>query len=124
MFEYLLLYWSVYLLTWTIIPVLQEWENSGDLLSKDRLKRSLRVNGIFYVYMLVGGLVILGILYYFNVGGDMGLKTYLKCLATCWGILLQVVMMGYSMVEIPRSLWLSGEPKRYLLYCYDKVREL
>lgn len=23
--QYLVLYWSVYLLTWTIIPVLQEW---------------------------------------------------------------------------------------------------
>jgi hypothetical protein len=28
--QYLLLYWSVYLLTWTIIPVLQEWEDAGD----------------------------------------------------------------------------------------------
>lgn len=23
--QYLVLYWSVYVLTWTIIPVLQEW---------------------------------------------------------------------------------------------------
>ena len=30
-FEYLIMYWTVYILTWTIIPVLQEWENSGDL---------------------------------------------------------------------------------------------
>ena len=29
-FEYLLLYWLVYLLTWTIIPVLQEWEDAAD----------------------------------------------------------------------------------------------
>ena len=31
--QYLLLYWSVYLLTWTVIPVLQEWEDAGDLKS-------------------------------------------------------------------------------------------
>jgi intergrase/recombinase len=28
--HYLLLYWSVYILTWTIIPILQEWEDAGD----------------------------------------------------------------------------------------------
>lgn len=97
-YQYLILYWSVYLLTWTIIPVLQEWENSGDLNSMDRLKRSLKVNGIFYLYMIIGGIIILIPLVIFNVGGDMGLVTYLKCLATCWGILLQMVMMGYSIV--------------------------
>lgn len=69
MFEYLFLYWSVYLLTWTIIPVLQEWENSGDLLSSDRLKRSLRVNGVFYLYMLIGAIICLCLLVYFDVGG-------------------------------------------------------
>lgn len=64
----------------------------------DRLKRSLKVNGIFYLYMILGGVLILIPLVIFNVGGDMGLVTYLKCLATCWGILLQMVMMGYSIV--------------------------
>ena len=69
MFEYLLCYWSVYILTWTIIPVLQEWENSGDIDSIDRLKRSLKVNGIFYLYMFVGGVASLVLLYYLEVGG-------------------------------------------------------
>lgn len=109
-FSYLILYWSVYILTWTIIPLLQEWENSGDLKSIDRMKRSLKVNGIFYFWMLVGGIVVLILLIVFNVAGDMGLITYLKCLATCWGIFLQMVMMGYGIVEIPRSLNLNSQP--------------
>ena len=29
--QYLLLYWLVYLLTWTVIPLLQEWEDAGDI---------------------------------------------------------------------------------------------
>lgn len=88
----------MYILTWTIIPVLQEWENSGDLKSIDRIKRSLKVNGLFYLYMIIGAVVILIPLVFFNVGGDMGLITYAKCLATCWGIFLQIAMMGYSIV--------------------------
>lgn len=78
--------------------MLQEWENSGDLKSSDRLKRSLKVNGIFYLYMAIGGGLVLLVLVYLDVGGDMGLITYLKCLATCWGIFLQMVMMGFAIV--------------------------
>ena len=78
--------------------MLQEWENSGDLKSSDRLKRSLKVNGTFYLWMIIGGVIVLVLLYTLNVGGDMGLVTYLKCIATCWGIFLQIVMMGYSIV--------------------------
>ncbi len=29
--QYVVLYWLVYILTWTIIPVLQEWEDAGDI---------------------------------------------------------------------------------------------
>lgn len=85
--------------------MLQEWENSGDLTSGDRLRRSIKVNLVFYMWMLIGGVAVLVLLVVFNVGGEMGLITYLKCLATCWGILLQMVMMGYAIVEIPRTLW-------------------
>ena len=82
------MYWSVYILTWTIIPVLQEWENSGDFKSSDRLKRSLKVNGLFYLYMIIGAIVSLGALIWFDLAGDMGLITYLKSLASAWGIFL------------------------------------
>lgn len=54
----------------------------------------------------------------------MGLMTWLKCLATVWGILLQIVMMGYAIVEIPRSLWLQADYKKYLKYCYIKIEDL
>lgn len=96
--SYLFLYWTVYLLTWTIIPVLQEWENSGDLNSMDRLKRSLKSNGIFYLYMLVGGAVFLVIMILLDVAGDMSLITYLKCLASAFGMFLLMLLMGYGMV--------------------------
>lgn len=54
----------------------------------------------------------------------MGLVTYLKCLATCWGILLQMVMMGYAIVEIPRTLWTEAHPEKNLNYFFKKIPEI
>lgn len=119
---YLFLYWTVYLLTWTIIPVLQEWENSGDLNSMDRLKRSLKSNGIFYLYMLVGGVVFLVIMILLDVAGDMGLITYLKCLASAFGMFLLMLLMGYGMVEIPRSHWRTGDLTAEVKYLHGRIK--
>ena len=122
--QYFFLYWTVYLLTWTIIPVLQEWEDSGDINSSDRLRRSLRTNALFYLWLLVPSLVVLGLLWWIDAGGEMGLFTFLKCLATMWGTFLLIILLGYSLVEIPTTMWRHSEPSAYLNYLNHKIIEM
>ncbi len=74
--------------------------------------------------MLIGALILLFVLYYLDIAGTMGLRTYLKCLASCWGIFLLMIMMGYAMVEIPRSFWLTANYSEYLKYCYKKISQI
>jgi hypothetical protein len=80
----------------------------------DRMKRSLKSNGIFYLYMIIGAVIGLIALILLNAGGEMGLITFLKCLATIWGILLQMILMGYALVEIPKTMWRNANPNDYL----------
>ena len=80
----------------------------------DRMKRSLKSNGIFYLYMIIGAVIGLIALILLNAGGEMGLITFLKCLATIWGILLQMILMGYALVEIPKTMWRNASPNDYL----------
>jgi hypothetical protein len=108
--QYLVLYWIVYLLTWTVIPVLQEWEDSGDIESDARLRRSLRTNGIFYLYLLAISIVCLIGIMLLGAAEEMGLILFLKCLATMWGMFLLMVLLGYSLVEIPKTMWKNARP--------------
>ena len=78
------------------------------------MKRSLKSNGIFYLYMIVGAVIGLIALILLNAGGEKGLITFLKCLATIWGILLQMILMGYALVEIPKTMWRNANPNDYL----------
>jgi hypothetical protein len=73
--------------------------------------------------LIVGAAIFLLLLIFLNAGGDMGLITFLKCLATIWGILLLIVLMGYSLVEIPKTMWRNADPKDYLIYIYQKINE-
>lgn len=63
---------------------------------------------MFYLYMIIGAIVSLVILIWLDLSGDMSLITYLKSLASAWGIFLEMVLMGYALVEIPRTHWRTG----------------
>ena len=60
--------------------------------------------------MVVGAVIFLVILIVFDVAGDMGLVTFLKCLTTIWGLLLLMGLMGYALAEIPKTLWYNADP--------------
>lgn len=73
--------------------------------------------------MLVGALVSLGLLIWFDLAGDMGLVTYLKSLASAWGIFLEMVLMGYALVEIPKTHWRTGDVVQEVKYLRFRVSE-
>jgi magnesium-transporting ATPase (P-type) len=106
---YLLMYWLVYLLTWTVVPVVQEWEDSGDLSSLDRLKRSLRSNGSFYLYMLVFGVVFL-VAVFFLYPDLFNSKDLLKAMGYCYGMFVLMVLLSYSVLQLPAWLFRLSSP--------------
>jgi hypothetical protein len=84
----------------------------------------LRVNGIFYLVLIGVAVVALVAMVLLGVGSEMGLIVFLKCLATMWGMLLLMVLLGYALVEIPRTMWRNASPAEYLGYLYHKVGEM
>lgn len=54
------LYWTIYVLSWIIIPIAQEYEAAGDFTISMKLKRSLKRNAFFYIILgFVSGVFIL-----------------------------------------------------------------
>ena len=41
-----------------------------------------------------------------------------------WGLLVLTVLLGYGLVEVPRSLWNASRRGRSLNYCYFKAAKL
>jgi hypothetical protein len=52
-------YWLIYILSWVIIPVAQEYEKAGDFSGKARLKRAIRTNIYIYLIFLIGGIIFI-----------------------------------------------------------------
>ncbi|KAF9969688.1 hypothetical protein BGZ73_007819 [Actinomortierella ambigua] len=106
------MYWSSFVLTWVLIPILQAYTQSGQFTVMKRLRNAVRDNLIYQ--MIIGVVALLGLLYVIYSIGTKDLRAYLMALSNSWGLILVVVFMGYGMVEVPRRLWHKGDNEREL----------
>ncbi|KAJ7552379.1 hypothetical protein O6H91_06G052900 [Diphasiastrum complanatum] len=102
-------YWSTFLLTWIIVPILQGYEDAGDFSVSERLKASVQLNVVYYSSVgAIGllGVVILILLHKLQWGGVMGLA--MACSNT-FGLVTGAFLLGFGLIEIPRSIWRKAD---------------
>ncbi|KAK9048652.1 hypothetical protein SSX86_032382 [Deinandra increscens subsp. villosa] len=102
-------YWSTFLLTWAVVPILQGYEDAGDFTVTERLKASLHVNLLFYV--IVGsvalfGLILLILLHHNWSGGIIG---FAMACSNTFGLVTGVFLLGFGLSEIPKSIWVNAD---------------
>ncbi|KAM9331348.1 G-protein coupled receptor-associated protein LMBRD2 [Gastrophryne carolinensis] len=109
-------YWTSQSLTWLLLPFMQSYARSGGFSITGKIKTALIENAIYYgTYLLIFGALLI----YVAVSPNLHLEWYqLQTIgiaaANTWGLFLLVLLMGYGLVEIPRSHW-NGAKKGYLL---------
>lgn len=54
---YLIIYWTIYILSWLVIPIAQEYEKAGDFTAQQRIKRAIKTNVYMYLLFAVIGVV-------------------------------------------------------------------
>ncbi|KAL9329656.1 hypothetical protein ACSQ67_004659 [Phaseolus vulgaris] len=102
-------YWSTFLLTWVVVPLIQGFEDAGDFTVSERLKTSLHVNLIFYV--IVGSIGVFGIILLIMMrrqwsGGLLGLA--MACSNT-FGLVTGAFLLGFGLSEIPKGIWKNAD---------------
>lgn len=119
-------YWTSQFLTWILLPFMQSYARSGGFSITGKIKTALIENAIYYgTYLLIFGafLIYVAVNPKFNLQWNE-LQTIGIAAANTWGLFLLVLLLGYGLVEIPRSHW-SGAKKGYLLMkTYFKAAKL
>mmetsp|Transcript_42536 Transcript_42536/g.96281 ORF Transcript_42536/g.96281 Transcript_42536/m.96281 type:complete len:622 (+) Transcript_42536:199-2064(+) len=105
-------YWSTFLLTWVVLPVLYEAWYAGEITWMGRFKSALKVNLKFYCLTLVLG-VVFGV--YLMVSNNMTLSAvsdFAMLFGNTYGLLLVIALMGNGLVELPRAIWRFRDNER------------
>ncbi|XP_068423085.1 G-protein coupled receptor-associated protein LMBRD2B isoform X2 [Clinocottus analis] len=119
-------YWTSQCLTWLLLPFMQSYARSGGFSITGKIKTALIENAIYYgTYLLIFG----SLLIYVAVHPQWHLSWYeLQTIgitaANTWGLFLLVLLLGYGLVEIPRSYWDASRHGHMLVKTYFKASKL
>ncbi|XP_041793274.1 G-protein coupled receptor-associated protein LMBRD2a [Chelmon rostratus] len=119
-------YWTSQFLTWLLLPFMQSYARSGAFSRIGKIKTALIENAIYYGTYL---LIFISLLIYVAAHPQWQLSwTELQTIgitaANTWGLFLLVLLLGYGLVEIPRSYWLSSSHGYLLAKTYFKVAKM
>lgn len=121
-----IVYWSCQFLTWLVLPLMQSYAKAGEFSIRGKLKSALVDNAIYYgSYLFICGILLIYIA--FKPGLELDwqkVKAIASSASNTWGLLLLVGLLGYALVEIPRSLWLSVRPGHNLHRAYFTVAKI
>lgn len=119
-------YWTSQFLTWIMLPFMQSYARSGGFSITGKIKTALIENAIYYgTYLLIFGALLI----YVAVNPDWHpewyqLRTIAIAAANTWGLFLLVLLLGYGLVEIPRSYWYGARRGYLLMKTYFKAAKL
>lgn len=121
-----IIYWTSQFLTWLIMPLMQSYLKAGDFTIKGKLKAAVIDNAIYYgSYLFICGVLLIYIALKPGVYLDWPkLKAIASSASNTWGLFLLVLLLGYALVEVPRSLWNNSKTGFTLQHAYFKVAKL
>ena len=105
---WLILYWSIFIICWMIMPVMNSYYRSGEFSTIQKLKDAVKTE---LKFVLIISIAFTGFVIYLLVINQMGLSNIPEIfvlLSNLWGLLLLVVLLGHGLVAIPISLWQQG----------------
>ena len=119
-----LVYWTIQILTWFVLPIMQSYSMNGEFSKIKKLKSSFIDNAIYYLSM---GCVLFILLVFVAIKSSFewsSLKATCITASNTFGIVLLVILLGYGLVEIPRSCYNTSKINRSLNYLYFRVAKI
>lgn len=117
-------YWSTFILTWLLLPILQEFYRSGNFYKLARLRYSLKRNAKFQAMILLVSLCAAVYLVLETGLSFSNLKSMIIALSHIYALVLALWLMAHGLFAIPKNRWLEGNLMQNLNHHYLKVPKL
>ncbi|KAF2069269.1 hypothetical protein CYY_009413 [Polysphondylium violaceum] len=117
-------YFGTLLLTWLLYPLLGSFVLAGDFHISQKIQTSVRENAYLYLIFGVIGFVIMIWLLAVKQLDWNSMVGFAMAAANTWGLCLVVVLMGYGLVETPRSIWNVSNRQLILKHLQFKAVDL
>jgi hypothetical protein len=119
-----IIYWIFTILTWGILPFVQSYVMASYFSIKKKILRVILENVIYYAsYVVILVIVLVSLLAQNTISiGDV--PSLIATAANTWGLLILTLLLGYGLVEVPRTLWYASRRQWTLNQCYFKAAQI
>uniref|UniRef100_A0A5B7APM4 Putative LMBR1-like membrane protein isoform 2 n=1 Tax=Davidia involucrata TaxID=16924 RepID=A0A5B7APM4_DAVIN len=102
-------YWSTFLLTWAVVPIIQGYEDAGDFTVTERLRTSVHVNLVFY--LCVGSIALFGLILFIILRKNRSVSVIVLAMAcsNTFGLVTGAFLLGFGLSEIPKGIWRNSD---------------
>lgn len=117
-------YWSTFVLTWFLLPILQDFYRTGHYSRISRLKASMRLNLRFQLIVL-GVSLAAAVYLMLEVGLSFtNMKLMIIVLSHIYALVLALWLMAHGLVTVARHRWQEGNLVLNSNHYYLKVSSL
>ena len=105
-FLYSIIYWTMRVCSWVLIPLLSKYEGSGYFTRKEKLLDSIKRNLLFYGMIILIGIALFGLAYYKLK--EEYINYFLKnCFSFTYlyGFFFLILLLGYSIPKLPKNIY-------------------
>lgn len=118
-----IMYWVIYVLSWLVIPIFQEYEMAGDFSFSKKLSRSIKRNLLFYILIFLLGSLFVAYLILRQSFTMSHLTSFLVSTSNAWGVFLIIFLLGYGLVALPKNILLQSDALQRMRYLESFAKE-
>ena len=103
---YSIIYWTIMVNSWVLIPLLSKYEGSGYFTRREKLLYSIKSNLLFYGMVILIGLSLFALAYYRLK--EEYINYFLKnCFnfTYLYGFFFLILLLGYSIPKLPKNIY-------------------
>ena len=103
---YSIIYWTIMVNSWVLIPLLSKYEGSGYFTRREKLLYSIKSNLLFYGMIILIGLSLFALAYYRLK--EEYINYFLKnCFnfTYLYGFFFLILLLGYSIPKLPKNIY-------------------
>ena len=113
-----ILYWSLQILSWVILPIFQSYVNIHYFSIWKRIAWALVQNGIIFLSLALISIIIMLFLIIKEGWNFNNILSMAVTASNVWVLFFLILLLGYGLVEIPRYLFKIARYDSYLKYLY------
>ncbi len=103
---------------------MQSFSQSGEFSFAGKMRGALIANAIYYgTYLAIFGVLLIYVAIKHNIDAQK-LKVIGITASNTWGLFLLVLLLGYGLVAVPRSIWFRSMTSLHLKQIYFKLAKL